>query len=319
MLLAFVVERVCERVRPSRHRAVLEQEAQALGALGLGRVVDGLVVVRVGAVLEQQARRLRVVDDAGGAVERGHRAVLVRVRRVRVGAPLQQLPDEAARREHGLAGVVEGRPAARAARRVRIAAPAASEDERGPRVVGERGQRLEHRLCPPAPSVRRGQHERVGAGLGRCDEPRPAGVALLPRDHELRPREDRLAPVEPRERFRLAGARGADELLRLRPKLIEIHDDLPPRGPCPRCRAEKRSAVWRSGGRGGHCPARGPDAPSRALRCYTRSPAGSSSGTGARVASAEPTRTSAKPATIAAVRCSSRITTPSTAATAGLT
>jgi hypothetical protein len=37
------------------------------------------------------------------------------------------------------------------------------------------------------------------------------------------------------------------------------------------------------------------------------------------VASAEPTRTSPKPAIIAGVRCSSRITTPSTAATAGFT
>ena len=117
VLLALVVERVRERVRAARRRPVLEQEPQALGALGLGRVVDRLVVVRVGAVLEQQARHLRVVDDAGGAVERGHRAVLVRVRRVRVGAALQQLPDEAARREarsgrrSGAAPSRAGRPA----------------------------------------------------------------------------------------------------------------------------------------------------------------------------------------------------------------
>ena len=270
VLLALVVERMRERVRPSRRRPVLEQEPQALGALGLSRVVDGLVVVRIGAVLEQQPRRLRVVDDAGGAVQRGHRAVLVRVRRVRVRAALEQLADETAGREHGLAGVVERRPAARAARRVRIAGPAAPEDERGPRVVRELGQRLEHRLRPPAPSVRRGQHEGVGAGLGRCDESRPAGVALLPRDTSCararngsRPPAARAPPARRRARRGRAPSPAS--------KLIEIHDDLPPRGPCPRVGRRRDRCVAKRWTRWAlPCPRTG--GALGALRCYTRSP-----------------------------------------------
>ncbi len=90
VLRALVVERVGEHDRLDR-RAVLEQRAQALGARRLGRVVDGLAVVGVRARLEQHARELGVVDDAGGAVERGHLAVLVGERDVRVGAAVEQL------------------------------------------------------------------------------------------------------------------------------------------------------------------------------------------------------------------------------------
>ena len=56
---------------PARGRAVFEQQLQAGRVLRLGRVVDGLAVVWVGARLEQP-RQLRIVQAAGRAVERAH-------------------------------------------------------------------------------------------------------------------------------------------------------------------------------------------------------------------------------------------------------
>ena len=89
VLQPLVVERVGEHDRLDG-RAVLEQRAQALRARRLGRVVDRLAVVGVRARLEQHARELGIVDDARRAVERGHLAVLVGERRVRVRAAREQ-------------------------------------------------------------------------------------------------------------------------------------------------------------------------------------------------------------------------------------
>jgi hypothetical protein len=49
---------------------MLEQDPDAVRALRLGRVVERLAVVGIRAGLEQRPRQLRVVLDAGGAVER---------------------------------------------------------------------------------------------------------------------------------------------------------------------------------------------------------------------------------------------------------
>ena len=215
------------------------------------------------------------MEDAGGAVERGHRAVLVRVRRVRVRAALEQLADEAVRREDGVAGVVERRPAARAADGVRVAVPAAPEDESGPRVVGELGSRLEHRLRPLRGARRGRQDERVRTGLGRGHEPRPAGVAVLARDHELRPRQDRLSPVQPRHRLRLAGRAARTSSFACFRSCSRSTTTSLRRARVRGVGRRRDRLCGRAIGRGGLSPARGPDAPSRAPRCYTRSEAGS--------------------------------------------
>ena len=70
------VEAVRDRVRALDARARVEQQAQAGVVGGLGRVVDGLVVVRVRARLEQQRGHPRLVRDARRAVERAERAEL---------------------------------------------------------------------------------------------------------------------------------------------------------------------------------------------------------------------------------------------------
>ena len=117
------VEAVRERVGALDARARREQQPQAGVVAGLGRVVDGLVVVRVRARLQQERGHARLVRDAGGAVERAQRAELgVLPARVRVGAGLEQRPralDQPVRalaaEERGVAGVEQRQPVARAA------------------------------------------------------------------------------------------------------------------------------------------------------------------------------------------------------------
>jgi hypothetical protein len=70
MLHPLVVEGVRERIGAVDGCAVLEQQAEAVGALVLKRVVDRLAVVRIGAGLEQDPRQLRIVRNAGCAVQR---------------------------------------------------------------------------------------------------------------------------------------------------------------------------------------------------------------------------------------------------------
>ena len=89
------------------------------------------------ACLEQRTRQVRVVLDAGGAVERRHVAVLVGEEAVRVGAAREQPARELRRLEAGMARVEERRPAERPAGRVRVAVPAAAEQEPHPRVALE--------------------------------------------------------------------------------------------------------------------------------------------------------------------------------------
>ena len=81
-----LVEGVGERVRAVDACAVLEQDAHAVGPLGLGCVIQRLAVVGVRAGFEQGEGQFRVVPNAGGAVERGHLAVVVDEEAVRVGA-----------------------------------------------------------------------------------------------------------------------------------------------------------------------------------------------------------------------------------------
>ena len=162
-----VVERVRERVRAAGGRTVREQELEARRVRRLRRVVQGLAVVGSGARLEQDARQLGLVDDAGGAVEGGHRAVLVLEARVRVGASVEEGPRERRGREARVADVEDGRPAARAARRARVAVPRAAEDERRPGVVRDLRVLGEHRLGPRAPALRGGEDERLRGGLHR--------------------------------------------------------------------------------------------------------------------------------------------------------
>ena len=60
-------------------------------------------------------------------------------------------------------------------------------------------------------------------------------MAVLAREHLLRPREDRLAAVQARERPLVAGARRPHELLGLLAQLseVEVHRIRPPSSPCP--------------------------------------------------------------------------------------
>ena len=62
------------------------------------------------------------------------------------------------------------------------------------------------------------------------------------------------------ERRRVAGPRGADEVFRLLAKLFQIHAISSVEARRPRLRAGRRSRCCGGAG-GGHCPARGPDAP----------------------------------------------------------
>ena len=114
-------------------------------------------------------------------------------------------------------------------RRVRVAAPAAAEDELNPGILLELGSRAKENLCPLPPSARRRDDECVGIGLQRSDE--RGRVAVLACQDELRAGQDRLAPSEASERLLVTGSRGPRELLGPFPKLLEIHDDLPPSSP----------------------------------------------------------------------------------------
>lgn len=213
---------------------MLEQEQEAGRALVLDRVVERLVVVRVRSRLEQDPRQLGVVDDAGGSVQRRHLAVLVREGRVRIRAALEELPGELGRREAGVADVQDRHPVPGAAGLVRVAVPAATEDEPRPRVVLDLRARGEHPLRLRAAIVGRGPHEGVHVRLGRGDERGPARIAVLAREHELGAGEDRLAPAQSLEGRRVARARSAGELLGLLAELLQVHVDLPPESPCPR-------------------------------------------------------------------------------------
>ena len=160
-----VVECMGQGVRVARARAVLEEQLETGGASRLRRVVQGLAVVGVGACLQQHTGELGVVSDPGRAVESGHVAVLVLEGRVRVGATAEELLGERSRRKARVADVEERRPGPRPTRRVRIAVPAAAEDESDPGVVGELRAGGKHRLrTRPLPPGRR-QHERLGRRL----------------------------------------------------------------------------------------------------------------------------------------------------------
>ena len=263
-----LVEGPGEGVRAAHVRAVVEQQLQARRAARLDGVVHRLAVVGVRARLQQRAGHRGIADDADGAVERGHRPVLVAIRRVRVSAAGEQLPQELDGREARVAEVHDRRPAARTAGRVHVARPAAAEDERGPRVAHDPRTRREECLGPGAAPARGGEDERLGVRLRGGDERRPAREALLAGDRELGAREDRVTSAEALQRALVACSRVPHELLRLLAQLLQIHDDLPGCGPASALpgQGDRRSRPTGPALRGGRCPSRGPDAPSRAGR-----------------------------------------------------
>ena len=205
------VERVCQRVGPLDARARVEQQAQADVIGGLGRMVDGLAVVRVGARREQQRGHPRLMGDPRRAVERAERAELgVLPARVRVGARVEQRPRAVqqpiralAAEEGGVGHVEQRQPRARSrrprrragiARERRAHALGLPEHERGveslaaqvgvereqlPGVVAAAVGRL---LDEPARALLAGHRLRLRA----VHEPRPARLAELARDRELR-------------------------------------------------------------------------------------------------------------------------------------
>jgi hypothetical protein len=195
VLRTLMVERVRERPRPARLRAVLEQQAQARRVLGLDRVIQRVaelgLAVRVGAVLEQRAGELHA-------------------------------------REARVADVVKRRPAPRPARLVRVSVPAAAEHEPRPAVAGDLRPRLQEPARASAPARRRGGHERGHARVHAVHERRPAREPVLARDHELRAREAHRQIAEPVHRLRVPGPCRTDELLGLLAKLLEIHVALLP-------------------------------------------------------------------------------------------
>jgi hypothetical protein len=171
-----VVEGMREGVRATRRRPMLEQESQAPRILGLDRVVQRLTVVRVGPGLEEHAGQLGIVEDSGSAVKRGHLAVLVEERRIRIGAAAKQLTGEAGVGEDRMGDVQERRPAARTAGPIRVALPAATEHEPGPRIALDLGIRGEQRFCAlPSPDGR-SLDERVGPHRWDCRAQPEAGA-----------------------------------------------------------------------------------------------------------------------------------------------
>ena len=242
MLDVVGVDRGGKGVGAGHRGPVLEQDADTVRVLGVGRVVEGLAVVRVGAGLEESARQLGVMLDAGRAVERRHAAVLVDERAVRVCAAVEQLARERRRVEARVARIDEGWALQRPAGGVRVAVPAAAAHDGHPAVVLELGVQRERPLRTAAASRHRGPDKLVRTRR-RCDERRPARVAVLARDHELGPCQDSLTPAEPLECFGVARLRRAKKFLRLLAQLLHVHHDLLRRGPCPRRRAGVEIAI----------------------------------------------------------------------------
>ena len=238
---------------------------------GLGRVVDGLAVVRVRARREQQRGHARLVRDAGRAVERAERAELrVLPARVRVGAGVEQRPragDQpvgALAAEEGGVRDVEQRQPARARRRGRVAAPASRASAARTRVrLAEHERRVEplaaevrvereQRLGVVAPAVGRLLHEppravlaRDRLRLGAAHEPRPARLAELARDRELRVGELERLAARPRvlrpRRFASRRARSRS----IRPASIADHLRVA-RGPQRRAEVDRNTSALRS-------------------------------------------------------------------------
>ena len=250
-----VLDRVAERVGVAHRGTAREQQLQAGAVLGLDGVVDGLAIVRVRSAVEQQPRRLEVVGDAGGAVQHRHRAVLVVVHLVHVGAAIEQQLDHAAHagrarrrraQEDGVAGARQ-RLASRARQVAGDEARVAVERGRHDALVAEHQRHVELR-----PGERRIVREQplgdvVAAAERGGDEPRaplraiparrlhvahqrgPGLEAEVGGDGALGVRQPRGAVVaHPRERVGVAGTGGAQQLLRAAARLVEVelHHDL---------------------------------------------------------------------------------------------
>ena len=124
------------------------------------------------------------------------------------------------------------------------------------------------------------------------DERRPAGEALLAREHGLGARELHRQVADPRERLRIACPRCSGELLRLLAKLFQVHVDLLPLRPVSAAGGERDRFVAAVLPGGGLSPSRGPVAPSRAGPILAQTV---SAGFGPRGQSSSPTKTRKRP------------------------
>ena len=208
-LAVLAVEGMRQRVRSRDGRSRLEQEPNAREIARLGRVVQGLAVVGIGAPSEQDAREARLVCDAGGAVERALCAELrMRVRRVRIGARVEQAlgrgHERVAARSAEVARVrdVDQRlPAERRQGRPRIDIHRrAHHERRGRERAQDRRVGLEQGVCVVDSIGGRGTHERLGALAPACGLP-------LGAPDESRASSARRARVRPRAARRRAVAR----------------------------------------------------------------------------------------------------------------
>ena len=205
-------ERVRQGVRARHGGAGVEEEPQAAGVGRLDRVVDRLVVVRIGAGGQQQRGHARLVRAPGRAVERAlGTALRLGVARVRVGPGGEQrlgAGDQAvgplAAEERRVRDVEQREPGARAERsphQLRVAG------ERGPhaRRVAEHERGVEREAAAPgAPRRAPGR-----ARAARPSPPRPAG-ARAPRVRRPRPRHGgraRASSAGPARARRPAGRR----------------------------------------------------------------------------------------------------------------
>ena len=253
-----------DRIRPDDGGVVLEQDAHAVGPLRVGGVIERLAVVGIGARLEQRAGQLRVVLDAGSAVEGRHASVLVEEEAVRVGAARDQLARERSRVEARVAGVDERRTIERPARRIRVPVPAAAQNEPHPGVA------LELRLCRRAAARPGSAAPEVAArttstalasaaatSAGQLGYPCSRAMTSWARARiGSRPPSLASAASSPAR----AALTSSFACLRSCSRFITTSFSSRPSvrvvGP------ETRSSAGNHIAGGGHCPARGPDAPS---------------------------------------------------------
>jgi hypothetical protein len=230
---SLVIERVRERGGAVRLGAVFEQDARAVGALVLDRVVERVaelccLVVDVRARSEQESDQLGASLDGRGGEQRRDGPPVVLEHRVRISAAVEQLARGLGRREGCVTHVRKRRPVPRPAEFVRVAVPAAAEHQCGPPVALDLGLGREQMFGALAPRRRGGENECGRRRLHCRDERRPAAVAVVAREHRLRTGELWRQVTEARERLRIARARRARELLGLLAELLEVHVDLLP-------------------------------------------------------------------------------------------
>ena len=263
--------RVRAGARSCRRRgAVLEQDPEALRALGLGRVIQRLAVVGTRPRLEQRGRELGVVLPSSSAVERRHLAVLVDEERVRVGAAREQVAGDArwCRSTNGTRRGAEPNRAGRLQRSRRRASLGPGRGAPTGRLPARAGRGGAPRL---ARAARRSPRERTSRRLPPRPRPAPASSDSRARGRARAGPERGSALVRRAARAPLGRPRGRrrrapSACLRSCSRLSFTTTSLR-RSPLSASPGGRRDRVSRAAvQRGGLCPARGPDAPS------TRSP-----------------------------------------------